>query len=48
MGRDIVVLLFTSASSLSDHEELTSVIHCKAAPSHFTGMAPDCVSVGIY
>jgi hypothetical protein len=48
MGRGIVVLLFMSALGLVENEERTSVIHCEAAPSHFTGVTPDCIPVGIY
>ena len=48
MGRGIVVLLSMSALGVIEHEGRTSVIHCEAATSHFTGMTPDSIPVGIY
>jgi hypothetical protein len=48
MGRGIVVLLYTSVSRLFEDDGLTSVIHCETAPTHFTGVTPDCIPVGIY
>jgi hypothetical protein len=43
-----VVLLITSALGLLEDKALTSVVYCETAPSHFTGVTPDCVTVGIY
>lgn len=47
MGRGIVVLLSTSALGVFKHDELTSIVHCETATSHFTGMTPDSIPVGI-
>jgi hypothetical protein len=43
-----VVLLVMSALSLLEDDEFTSVVYCETAPTHFTGVTPDCIPVGIY
>lgn len=42
-----MVLLSTSALGVFKHDELTSIVHCETATSHFTGMTPDSIPVGI-
>jgi hypothetical protein len=43
-----VVLLFTSALGLVENDERTSVIYCETTSTHFTGVTPDCITVGVY
>ena len=47
MGKGIGVLLLMSALGVIEHEGRTSVIYCETATSHFTGVTPDCIPVGI-
>lgn len=48
MGRGIVVLLFMSALGLLEDDGFTSVVYCETTPTHFTGVTPDCITVGVY
>jgi hypothetical protein len=48
MGKGIEVLLYLSVMLRYVYQARTSVVYGKAASSHFSGVSPDCIAVGVY